>query len=82
MSQGDTVLHCGNCNEKTPHRRLSAPEVEAQQREKNSMKSQILNIVFGVLLGSDKSESQISYYKCKVCNAEHDNNESMPHGWG
>ncbi|HCM0916219.1 TPA: hypothetical protein N2817_004416 [Vibrio parahaemolyticus] len=82
MSENDTVLHCCNCNQKTLHRRLSASEVEAQQRKKNSMKSQILNIVFGVLLGSNKSESQISYYKCKVCNAEHDNNESMPHGWG
>ncbi|EJG1583325.1 hypothetical protein HJ057_24025 [Vibrio parahaemolyticus] len=82
MSENDTVLHCGNCNQKTLHQRLSASEVEAQQRKKNSMKSQILNIVFGVLLGSHKSESQISYYKCKVCNAEHDNNESMPHGWG
>ncbi|EGR1589594.1 hypothetical protein [Vibrio parahaemolyticus] len=82
MSENGTVLYCGNCNQKTLHRRLSTSEVEAQQRKKNSMKSQILNIVFGVLLGSNKSESQISYYKCKVCNAEHDNNESMPHGWG
>jgi hypothetical protein len=82
MSQSNTTLHCGNCNQKTPHRRLSADEVKLQQREKNSTKSWLLNIVFGVLLGSNKSESQISYYKCTICNTEHDSHEGMPHGWG
>jgi hypothetical protein len=82
MSQSDTILHCGNCNQKTPHRRLSADEVKEQQRQKSSTKSWFLNIVFGVLLGSNKSDSQISYYKCSVCNAEYDSNESMPRGWG
>ncbi len=82
MSKDETLLHCGNCNQKTAHRRLSTSEVEAQQRVKNSTKPRILNIVFGVLLGSSKSESQVSYFRCKVCNADHDSNESMPHGWG
>ncbi len=82
MSQSNTTLHCGNCNQETPHRRLSADEVKLQQREKNSTKSWLLNIVFGVLLGSNKSESQISYYKCTICNKEYDSHEGMPHGWG
>lgn len=54
MSDSDTVLHCGNCNQRTLHRRLGASELETQQREKNSMKSQILNIIFGALLGTNK----------------------------
>ena len=82
MQANDKVLQCGNCNEKTLHIRLSASEVNAKQQDKNSIKSRILNIVFGVLLGTHKSKSQISYFKCSVCHAEYDNNESTPHGWG
>ncbi|MEZ8297267.1 hypothetical protein AB6D11_26050 [Vibrio splendidus] len=82
MHENDTVLRCGNCNKETSHIRLSASEVKLKQQEKNSLKSRILNIVFGVLLGSHKSESKISYFKCSVCHAEYNDSESAPHGWG
>lgn len=82
MSQSETVLHCGNCNQTTPHRRLSAEEVEEQQTIKQGTKSRILNIVFGVLLGTHRSDTHISYYKCNVCNAEYSDGETLPHGCG
>ncbi len=82
MQENDTVLRCGNCNKETSHIRLSASEVKLKQQEKNSLKSRILNIVFGVLLGSHKSESKISYFKCSVCHTEYDDSESAPNGWG
>ncbi|MFA0631090.1 hypothetical protein AB4589_25655, partial [Vibrio sp. 10N.222.49.A3] len=56
MQENDTVLRCENCNKKTSHIRLSASEVKLKQQEKNTLKSRILNIAFGVLLGSHKSK--------------------------
>ncbi|CAH6781118.1 conserved hypothetical protein [Vibrio chagasii] len=81
MSVSEKILHCGNCNKETPHIRLSSAEIEAKQLDKNTLKSHVLNIVFGVLLGTQKSKSQLSYFKCSVCHAEYDNDENVPNGW-
>ncbi|USD62941.1 hypothetical protein J4N45_26710 [Vibrio sp. SCSIO 43140] len=82
MSDSETALHCGNCNQKTQHQRLKPAEIEAQKQQKNSAKSQWLNLIVGVFLGTHKSETHISYFKCKVCGAEYDDRENLPHGWG
>ncbi|KGY14278.1 hypothetical protein NM22_02130 [Vibrio tubiashii] len=82
MPQSETLLHCTNCNQKTSHRRLSTEEIEENQRKRNSWKARLLSIVADVIFGTHKSPTMVSYYKCTVCGAEYNEDESMPHGWG
>ncbi|PMH00773.1 hypothetical protein [Vibrio lentus] len=82
MSDNRTELHCGKCNQKTTHRRLSSSEINAQKAEKNNPKYKTLHFVFSALLNQNSSKSNICYFKCTVCGSEYSNNESMPHGWG
>lgn len=81
MSDNGTELHCGRCNQKTAHRRLSGSEVEAQIAKKNNPKYKILHFVFTVLLNQNSSKSNVSYFKCTICGSEYNDDESMPHGW-
>ena len=81
MSDSGTELHCSKCNQKTKHRRLSSSEIEVQKAEKNNPKNRILHFVFSVLLNQNSSKSNISYFKCTVCDSKYSDNESMPHGW-
>ncbi|GAL26480.1 hypothetical protein JCM19239_5315 [Vibrio variabilis] len=37
MSDSETALHCGNCNQKTQHQRLTPAEIEAQKQQKTAL---------------------------------------------